>query len=104
MKNYAKINLENTVVDILVFEETPALSLPEGWKLIEYVNDGSIRSNPAVINGKYDSVRDIFINIQDYPSWTLNENTGRWEPPTPYPNDGNFYQWNEETQSWDAPQ
>ena len=41
------------------------------------------------------------IPIQNYPSWTLNEDTGFWEAPVAEPDDGKKYNWNEETTSWD---
>lgn len=36
--------------------------------------------------------------VQPYPSWTWDGS--RWQPPVPYPEDGNDYQWDEPTQSW----
>lgn len=33
-------------------------------------------------------------------SWTFNENTCEFDPPVPYPTDGNVYLWNEESISW----
>lgn len=36
-----------------------------------------------------------------YQSWIGNEELMNWNPPTPYPNDNNFYNWNEITLSWD---
>lgn len=35
-----------------------------------------------------------------YPSWILNEEICNWEPPTPYPSDGNKYYWDETSLSW----
>ena len=49
----------------------------------------------------YDEDRDAFIEPKPYPSWTLNENTCQWEAPVVKPNDGQYYQWNEENQTWD---
>jgi hypothetical protein len=50
------------------------------------------------------SVKDthpkIIIPTQPYPSWVLNTNTWLWEPPTPMPDDGNNYHWDEDTQNW----
>ena len=43
----------------------------------------------------------MFILQKDFPSWTLNEDTCRWEAPVAYPDDGERYEWNEETTSWD---
>ena len=59
-----------------------------------------LRKNYAGIGFSYDSTRDAFIPPQPYPSWTLNEETCLWECPVAYPDDGNMYNWNEETQAW----
>ena len=58
------------------------------------------RKNYAGIGYTYDAGRDAFIAPKPYASWLLNEDTCLWNAPTPYPNDGNHYLWNEETQSW----
>jgi len=50
----------------------------------------------------YDSGRDAFLWPQPFPSWTLNETTCQWEPPTP-PTHA-LAVWNEETHSWDIPE
>jgi hypothetical protein len=60
-----------------------------------------LRKNFASIGGVYDAERDAFYLQQPYPSWTLNEDTCLWNPPVAYPDDGNIYIWNEETQAWD---
>ena len=69
------------------------------WKQTSY--NGNFRLRYAGTGGRYDSVRDAFILPRPLPSWTLNTDTLDWEPPLPYPNDGNFYQWNESTRTWD---
>jgi len=61
----------------------------------------AFRKNYAGIGYYYDSIRDAFIPPKPYPSWILNENTCLWESPIPYPNDGNNYFWNEETENWE---
>jgi len=60
-----------------------------------------LRKNFAGVGYLYDSVRDAFYPPQPYSSWTLDEETCLWEPPVAYPDDGNMYIWNEETQAWD---
>ena len=35
-----------------------------------------------------------------FPSWIGNVDAMTWEPPTPYPNDGKNYDWNEASLSW----
>lgn len=44
--------------------------------------------------------RDEFYARQPYPSWVFDEATFAWNPPVPYPQDGNHYQWDEATTSW----
>jgi hypothetical protein len=59
------------------------------------------RKNYAGIGYSYDQTRDAFIPPQPFPSWTLNETTCYWDAPVAYPDNGNQYQWNEDTQTWD---
>ena len=61
---------------------------------------GSIRKQYAGIGYTYDVTNDVFIVPQPFKSWSLDENFD-WQSPTPYPTDGQIYQWNEETTSWD---
>jgi hypothetical protein len=37
-----------------------------------------------------------------FPSWIGNEETMKWNSPTPYPDDGKNYYWNESSVSWIA--
>jgi hypothetical protein len=62
----------------------------------------AFRKNYAGIGYTYDETRDAFIPPQPYDSWTLNETSCLWEAPVAYPTDGEAYEWNEETQTWDA--
>ena len=69
------------------------------WKQTSF--NGNIRKNYAGIGFTYDVTRDAFIPPQPFASWTLNDQTCRWDCPVPYPTDGQFYNWNESTLSWD---
>ena len=79
------------------------------WKQTSYNTTGgvhklggtSFRKNYAGIGYTYDADRDAFIAPQPYPSWTLNDDTCLWDPPVAYPDDGQIYEWNESTTSWD---
>jgi hypothetical protein len=59
------------------------------------------RGNYAGIGYSYHEVLDAFIPPKLYDSWILNEETCQWEPPVAYTEDGNDYEWNEDTSSWD---
>ena len=79
------------------------------WKQTSYNTIGGVhqlggtpfRKNFAGIGYAYDAVKDAFIPPKPYSSWTLNEDTCRWEAPVAYPDDGKRYTWNETTKSWD---
>ena len=62
--------------------------------------NGSFRKNHGIPGDTWDSERDAFIAPQPFSSWTLNETTCQWEAPTPKPDDGNLYTWDESTTSW----
>ena len=68
------------------------------WRQTSY--NGNLRKNYAGIGMTWDAGRNAFIAPKPFNSWTLNEDTCRWDPPTPMPNDGKMYSWNEETLSW----
>jgi tellurite resistance protein len=57
------------------------------------------RKNYAGVGHIYDPVRDAFYVEQPYASWTLDESTCYWQPPTPKPEEGNWY-WKEDTTEW----
>ena len=67
------------------------------WKQTSYNNN--IRKNYAGINYTYHEDIDAFVAPQPYPSWTLNLETAKWEPPVPMPS-GIFSIWDEDTQKW----
>jgi len=58
------------------------------------------RKNYAGVGFAYDRERDAFIPPKPYDSWILNEESCLWEAPVPRPDDGNNYEWDEETTSW----
>jgi hypothetical protein len=128
MASFAKLNSENIVVrvesvvnDVLkdshgVEQESIGLQFlrtlynePDTvWKQTSYNTHGGshilggapFRKNFAGIGYTYDSIRDAFIPHKPYNSWILNESTCRWDPPIPYPNNGQLYIWNEQSLSW----
>jgi len=67
---------------------------------VHLLDETPFRKNYAGIGMTYDSTRDAFILQQPYASWTLDEDTCRWEAPVTYPDDGKMYEWDEETTNW----
>ena len=102
MSYFAKV-VDNVVTNVLVADQDFIDNLldtsPGRW--IETFLDGSKRKNYAGIGFTYDEERDAFIAPKPFASWTLNEETCRWEPPVALPDTENRYTWNEETQQWD---
>ena len=109
MAHFAEIDEDNIVLRVLVTDNND----PNGdegyqWLLdnlggtwIKTSYNGTIRKNFAGKGATYDQERDAFIAPKPYPSWQLNEETCRWEPPTPYPSDGFAYDWNESNIAWE---
>ena len=117
MAHFAKIGLNNKVIDVCVVhndelkdsegnedEVIGVQFLVEHTKYPHWVQTSynhNFRGRYATIGGTWDEENDRFIPRQPYPSWTLNEETIEWEAPTEKPDDGKGYDWNEETTSWD---
>lgn len=117
MAHFAKLNNANIVTQVIVVGNKDCLD-PTGiekeavgidfcralfgndttWKQTSY--NGNMRKNYAGIGYVYDSLRDAFIAPKPYASWLLNEDTCKWEPPVPYPNDGDSYCWDENNRIW----
>ena len=126
MAHFAKLDKNNKVVFVTVGrDEDENLELElfnrtgDLYKRTSYNTRGGIHYNPetnkpsadqskafrknyAGTGFTYDKTRDAFIPPKPYESWTLNEETCLWNSPVPYPEDGQIYNWNEETQTWEV--
>ena len=122
MAHFAKLGVGNKIETILEVSDDIATNEQAGvdflnslhgtndvWKQTSYNTQGGVhtlggtpfRKNYAGKGYKYDSTRDAFISPKPFKSWTLNEDTCRWEAPVAKPDDDKRYSWNEETTSWD---
>lgn len=108
MAHFAKVE-DGIVTEVIVAEQDVIDSglFGDGWVQTSYNTHGGqhpegcpLRKNYAGIGFAYDAERDAFIPPQSYPSWALNEDTCLWEAPSPYPDDGKLYVWDEETLAW----
>ncbi len=118
MAHFAKLNENNIVLEVHVVHNNELLdengheSEAKGilfltawsggyanWKKTSY--NGTIRKNYAGVGYTYDAGRDAFIPPQLFPSWSLDEQTCLWNPPTPMPVvEGKRFTWDEPTTSW----
>ena len=71
------------------------------WK--QTFKDHSFRKQYAGKGYTYNAAKDIFIEVQHYASWTLDENDD-WQSPVPYPTDTTEKSigWDEAGQKWIA--
>jgi hypothetical protein len=110
MSHFAKV-LDGKVTQVIVAEpeffETFVDSSPGQWIQTSYNTHGNqhpegrpLRGNYAGVGFTYDATNDVFYAPQPFASWTLNQSTWLWEAPTPYPQDGKIYLWDETTTSW----
>lgn len=110
MSHFAKV-INGIVKQVIVAEQdvidSGLFGDPSMWIQTSYNTHGgqhpegrALRKNYAGIGYIYDSVRDAFYEPQPFPSWTLDEETCYWVAPTPYPEDGKLYNWDEANQSW----
>ena len=114
MSHFVKV-VNNIVTQVIVAEQDWVDALEGQWVQTSYNTYGGIhyapnshtpdggialRKNYAGIGYTYDSDRDAFYAPQPFPSWTLNEDSCIWEPPTPMPEDDKFYGWDEDSLSW----
>lgn len=67
---------------------------------LQTFQDGSVRGRYATAGDTYDPELDLFIPAQPFPSWTLDLEALTWNPPVPYPSDGEAYVWAEEAGEW----
>lgn len=117
MAHFAEIGLNNVVQRVIVVNNNELLDENNveseqkgadfcrnlfGGTWIQTSYNGTFRKNFAGAGFTYDSQRDAFISPKPFDSWVLNEDTCQWEAPTPMPEEGGPYGWDESSQTWVA--
>jgi len=102
MSHFAEIDNNNIVQRVIVAEQDFINSgaVGDSFRWVQTSYNNNFRKNYAGKGYTYDQTRDAFISPQPFPSWLLDEDTCRWEAPTPMPDDGKMYNWDEDTTSW----
>lgn len=111
MSHWAQLDESNKVIQVTVGDNNDPAgdegyqwlvdNLGGTWIKTSYNADkNGFRKNYAAIGYLYDEERDAFIPPKPYPSWVLNEETCVWSAPTPHPEDGKLYRWDEDAQQW----
>ena len=117
MAHFARLNETNEVIQVHVLNNdviTDGDGVEQEQLGIDFLTElhgagnyiqtsynNNFRKQYAGVGYTYDETRNAFIPPKPYASWTLNESTCQWDPPTPHPDDGKFYIWNETEQRWD---
>jgi hypothetical protein len=107
MAHYAKVNkgiVQQVIVAEAEFFDTFEDDSPGKWIQTSYntqfgihkLGGTPLRKNFAGTGFVYDKTRDAFYEPQPFASWTLVESSCRWLPPHVAPDDGKFYDWDEE--------
>jgi hypothetical protein len=113
MAHFAQIDENNIVTRVIVIDQEtvdtgyfgdPASFIQTSYNTHagEHLLGGTpFRKNYAGVGYKYDAERDAFIPPKPHESWIFNEDTCRYHPPTPMPDDGKVYLWNEDLVDWE---
>jgi hypothetical protein len=116
MAHFAQLDENNNVLQVIVVHNNELLIDNEeneqkgidfciahyGGRWLQTSFNNKFRKNFAGVNFLYDPFRDAFISPKPFDSWVLNEETCRWEAPTPMPTDQNRYLWNEDDKEWNV--
>lgn len=60
----------------------------------------AFRKNYAGVGFEFREDIDGFVPPQPFASWVLDEGSGLWVSPVPYPDDSEVYVWDEDSLSW----
>jgi hypothetical protein len=99
--------LSNAAIDNLPFPQSEPVGISflkdtygqdTYWAQTSY--NANFRYNFAGVGMQFDEVNQAFYTQSPYASWVLNKTTYQYDPPVPYPDDGQFYTWDEEIQNW----
>jgi hypothetical protein len=125
MAHFAEIGYQNEVLHVSVVRNEDILDengneseevgikflksiFGEATRWLQTSYNSNFRYRYAGIGMVYNVEHDVFLYPQPYPSWILNTEIYEWESPVPEPelteeqiNNGNYYEWNEETQEWE---
>jgi hypothetical protein len=103
---FPHIDVEDLPPEFAKFERIPQNVTPEIFEVAEIRYDwfdGIVKDvwsvRPMTDTEKAEKIAQYRVN-PPFASWTLDEATLLWSAPTPKPDDGLKYRWNEETLSW----
>jgi hypothetical protein len=72
--------------------------LNTNWIQTSY--NSNFRGTFAGVGFTYNQEKDVFVPLKPYNSWILLNDGFTWVSPIPYPNDDNYYVWDENNICW----
>jgi hypothetical protein len=94
--NFAIIENEKVTNVIVADSQATAEALYPGAEIIAVTE----KTNPASVGGEWLAKSGKFASARPFASWVLDEATGSWNAPVPYPKDGKGHTWDEDSKSW----
>jgi len=101
MSHFAEIDSNGIVQRVIVAEQDFINSglVGDSFNWVQTSYNNNFRKQFARVGYTYDKTKDKFIAPQPYASWSLDDNDD-WQAPTPKPEDGKIYAWDESSISW----
>jgi hypothetical protein len=94
LPNQNEVVYDSTDQDFLNCFDVQMILFGEKYKLISWIENSKTR---------WEKTFDFTFPKppQPYPSWLWSNDWNNWIAPTPYPNDEEFYSWNEDLKDWE---
>lgn len=107
---FPDIDIDNLPENWMPFERI-SQPIPGVYEVVEhagYLQDGNIIKDSWNIRSmtaeeklkKQEAVKTAWVSMPGRASWIFDEVTCRFNPPIPYPTDGNAYVWDDTDQGW----
>lgn len=125
MAHFAKLDNNNVVVTVLVGrDDDDEIELcsrtGDNYKKTSYNTHGNVHYDPITVQPSEDQTKafrgnfagigytfytgiganGIFMDPKPYDSWVISTANATWIAPSAMPTDGNFYNWDEDNQTW----
>ena len=116
MAHFAQIGLNNKVISVTLIDDsiiTDADGVEREDLGVDYLanltgypiwkrtwKDGSQRKRFGSKGYTYDEENDCFLPLKPFPSWSVDTETLNWKAPVDYPDDGEYYVWNDAGRNW----
>lgn len=96
MNKFAKVESNNLISSIVIAVSTDDIPDSNSNTWIQVTDTTS----EPFIGGIFDSANQIFLKSKVFDSWVYNYEKHIWEPPIPYPDYTQYYNWEESNTSW----